>query len=75
MHLLRVTCRDYDNRVITFQASNGKLTLLLPQDEERFALAVDKPVTLFAGFSAEVAYLGAERGVVGLTDGIASLPD
>lgn len=61
--------------VLTFHACNGKLTLLLPQDEERFALTVEKPEILFAGFSADVVYLGAVRGVLGLTDDIASLPD
>ena len=64
-----------DNRIITIHASNGELTLPLPQGEERLELTVDKPAVLFTGFSAEVVYLGAVRGVLGLTEGIASLPD
>lgn len=57
-----------------FMRDNGKLTLPLPQDEERFALTGDMPVDLFAGFS-DVVYLGAVRGLLGVTEGIASLPD
>lgn len=58
-----------------FMPDNGKLTLPLPQDEDRFELTVDEPVVLLAGFSADVVYLRAVGGVLGVTEGIASLPD